>query len=72
LDFRVPIKIDGVIVQPGDIVFGDRDGVVVIPRATEREVFRLALEKVSAENKVKAAIQSGMSATEAYRRFGVM
>jgi regulator of RNase E activity RraA len=66
IDFRVPLEIGGVRVMPGDIVFGDLDGVCVIPRAAEEEVFRRALEKVQKEN------LDGMSAQEAFKMFGVM
>ncbi len=72
IDFRVPLEIGEVRVRPGDIVFGDRDGVCVIPRAAEEEVFRKALEKVQKENLVGQAIEDGMSAQEAFKKFGVM
>ena len=57
---------------PGDIVFGDLDGVCVIPHAAEEEVFRRTLEKVQKENLVGRAIEEGMSAQEAFKMFGVM
>jgi regulator of RNase E activity RraA len=72
IDFRAPLEIGGVRVMPGDIVFGDLDGVCVIPRAAEEEVFRKALEKVQKENLVGQAIEDGMSAQEAFKKFGVM
>jgi regulator of RNase E activity RraA len=72
IDFRVPLEIGGVKFTPGDIVFGDRDGVCVIPRTAEEEVFRRALEKVQKENLVGRAIEEGMSAQEAFQKFGVM
>jgi regulator of RNase E activity RraA len=72
IDFRVPLEIGGVKVMPGDIVFGDLDGVCLIPRAAEEEVFRRALEKVQKENLVGRAIEDGMSAQEAFKKFGVM
>jgi len=59
-------------VKPGDIVFGDLDGVLVIPREAEVEAIRRGLEKASTENKVRDAIQNGMSTVEAFRTFGVM
>jgi Demethylmenaquinone methyltransferase len=73
VDFRLPIEIGGVTVRPGDVVFGDIDGVVVVPCQAEEEVFRRALEKVSTENRLRTEIaENGMSAVEAFRRFGVM
>lgn len=72
VDWRVPVEINGVRVAPGDIVFGDLDGVLVIPRAAEEEAIRRALEKANTENKVRDAIRAGMSTVEAFRTFGVM
>jgi len=72
IDWRVSVEINGVRVKPGDVVFGDLDGVLVIPREAEEEAIRRALEKASTENQVKLAIQRGMSTVEAFRTFGVM
>jgi 4-hydroxy-4-methyl-2-oxoglutarate aldolase len=72
VDFRLAIEIDGVEVQPGDILFGDRDGVVVIPQSTEEDVVRRSVDKVSTDNQVRRAIEQGLSAVEAYSCFGVM
>ena len=59
-------------IEPGDIVFGDLDGVLVIPRRAEAEAIRKALEKASSENRVRDAIASGMSTVDAFKTFGVM
>lgn len=72
VDFRCSIEIGGVRVEPGDIVFGDMDGVCVIPRAAEEEAFRRALEKARGEKKVAVAIRNGMSAAEAWEKFGIL
>jgi len=72
VDFRVPVRIGQVEIHPGDIVFGDIDGVLVIPKAAEDEVVRLALEKASKENLVRKAILEKSSAVSAFERFGVM
>ena len=72
IDYRIPLDIDGVRVDPGDIVFGDRDGVCVVPRKAEREVFVMALEKARGEKKVAKAIAAGMSANDAYAKYGIM
>lgn len=70
--YRCAIEIEGVWVEPGDLVFGDIDGVVVIPRTLEREVVEKALEKARAENVVRKAIEAGMSSTEALARYKVL
>jgi 4-hydroxy-4-methyl-2-oxoglutarate aldolase len=72
VDYRVPVEIHGVRIAPGDIVFGDLDGVLVIPRHAEEEAIRKALEKSSTENKVRDAIRNGMSTVQAFKTFGVM
>ena len=70
--YRVPVEIGGVLVRPGDLIVGDVDGVVVIPREIENEVVRAALEKVFAENLVLEAIRTGMSSTKAFQTYGVL
>jgi regulator of RNase E activity RraA len=72
VDYRVPIEMEGVAIRPGDIVFGDRDGVLVIPQEAADEAIAKAFEKVATENKVRVAIQNGMSTVEAFETFGVM
>ena len=72
IDYRCPIELGGVRIDPGDLLFGDREGVVVIPRDCEDAVLAGALEKVSTEDEVAIAIQNGMSACEALRTYGVM
>ena len=72
LDFRVPIEIAGVRIQPGDIVVGDMDGVCVVPREVEKEVFTGAIEKARGEKVVKKAILDGMSAKEAFEKYGIL
>jgi len=72
IDYRCTIEIDGVRIAPGDLLFGDREGVLVVPRAVEAEAVAKALEKVRTENKVADAIRGGMSACEALATFGVM
>lgn len=72
IDFRVPIEVGQVSISPGDLVFGDMDGVLVIPRNIEDEVLERALRKASGENEVRKAIESGMSATDAFNHFGIL
>jgi regulator of RNase E activity RraA len=72
IDFRVPLEIGGVRVNSGDIVFGDIDGVCIVPREAETEVVTKALEKARGEKLVRKAIEEGMSACEAFDKFGIM
>ena len=72
VDFRLPVTIGQVRVTPGDVVFGDLDGVIVIPQKVEEEVIRKAMEKASTESRVRIAIAGGMSAVDAFARFGVL
>ncbi|MDA8375697.1 MAG: RraA family protein [Planctomycetia bacterium] len=72
VDFRCRIKVGDVIVNPGDVVFGDMDGVCVVPHDIEVEVFTKALEKANGERTVFEAIKKGMLAQEAWDRFGIL
>lgn len=69
--YRVPIIIGQVTVNPGDIVCGDLDGVVVVPRAVEAEVITDALAKARAEKTIRSDLEAGMSATEAFKKHGI-
>ncbi len=72
IDFRVPISIKGVSVNPGDIVVGDIDGVCIVPKQHEVEVITRALEKARGEKMVQKKILEGMSAKEAFDKYGIM
>jgi regulator of RNase E activity RraA len=72
VDFRIPLEVEGVRVRPGDIIFGDIDGVCVIPAEAGHEVFRKALEKVRGEQLVKRSLQEGSSAVSAFEKYGIM
>jgi regulator of RNase E activity RraA len=72
IDFRCRIEIAGVSVAPGDIVFGDMDGVLVVPRAIEAEVMRRAWAKAHGEKRVFQAIKAGMKAQAAWDKFGIL
>src|SRR5277367_418551 len=71
-DFRVPIEIGNVRIRPGDILFGDVDGVLVVPAEAGTEVFTRALEKARGERTVNRDLESGLSAVEAFARHGIM
>lgn len=70
--FRCTIEIGQVTVHDGDLVFGDVDGVLIIPKEVATEVLLKALEKAAGEKRVRKAIEDGMSATEAFAVFGIL
>lgn len=72
IDVDVPVEIDGVAFRPGELVFADADGVVVVPLEIEQEAIRAAWEKVHAENVTRDAIRAGMPAVAAYKKYGVL
>lgn len=72
IDYRVPINIENVHINPGDIVFGDMDGVLILPQEIEREVLIRAYTKATGEKTVLNAINSGMSASNAFEKYGIM
>ena len=72
VDFRVPVEIGAVRVRPGDYLFGDIDGVCVIPAEAATEAFTKALEKARGEKLVRKALEAGSSAVAAFEKHGIM
>jgi regulator of RNase E activity RraA len=72
IDFRIPIQIGQARVAPGDVVFGDLDGVCIVPRHAEQEVFTLAFEKARKEKTVRKALEEGMPSKAAFEKFGIL
>jgi 4-hydroxy-4-methyl-2-oxoglutarate aldolase len=70
--YNVPVQCGGVNVNPGDIVFGDFDGVIVIPREIAEEAITRAEEKAEAENKVREELQRGESVSSVWEKYGVL
>ena len=70
--YNVPIECGGVTVNPGDIVFGDADGVVVVPQSAETAVVEAALEKVSGENRTREELLAGATLREVYDKYGIL
>ena len=68
----VGITCGGVEVEPGDLVLGDHDGVVIVPAALGEEIVTLAEEKVASESMVRAKLAEGMPVSEAFRTYGVI
>ncbi|MDP6060632.1 MAG: hypothetical protein QGH33_17135, partial [Pirellulaceae bacterium] len=72
IDLDVPVEIAGVRFCPGDLVFADLDGIVVVPREIEEQVIERAWQKVHDENRTRDAIRDGLKATEAYEKYGIL
>jgi regulator of RNase E activity RraA len=72
VEFDVPVEISGVRVETGDLVVGDVDGVVVIPRGIEREVLELAYQKTTAETSTREELEQGALLREVYAKYGVL
>ncbi len=72
-DFRTAVALsNGVRVAPGDIVFGDIDGVVVIPSAEAADIVQAALAKVAGEKDVRGMIEAGETTETIFTRTGIM
>ena len=68
----VPIVCAGVAVKSGDLVFGDADGVVVVPAEVEEKVLALAFEKVTGERNTLRDLQAGHRITDVFARYGIL
>jgi regulator of RNase E activity RraA len=69
---RIPVQIGQATIEPGDILFGDCDGVCVIPKRAEVDVFNAALEKARGEKHVRREIEAGMPAGVAFEKYGIL
>lgn len=72
IETDVPVECAGVLVHPGDIIFGDADGCVVIPKALENEVLQEGRARLAAENKTLDALKAGKKLMDVYNEFGVL
>jgi len=68
----VPIVCAGAKVEPGDLVFGDADGVVVIPKSIEDDVLQLAFEKVRGERSTLEDLRAGEKLADVFARYGIL
>lgn len=72
VEINEQVTMAGVPVRPGDLVFADYDGIVVVPSAREDEVLELAFKKVEGESEVRDALRNGMPTAEAFARYGIL
>lgn len=70
VDCQIPIKVGETVVHPGDFVFGDTDGVVVIPQKLTMDVLTAAEDIFERESGMRAELKRGVSVTEAYAKYG--
>jgi regulator of RNase E activity RraA len=68
----VPIECAGVPIASGDLIFGDADGVVVIPKTVEAKVLELAFEKVTGEHNTLRDLQRGDKLADVFARYGIL
>jgi regulator of RNase E activity RraA len=68
----VPVEVAGVRVESGDLIFGDVDGCVAVPKAVATKVVARAIEKVAAEDRTRDALLAGETLREVFARFGVL
>ena len=72
IEVDVPVEVGGVLVRPGDVVFGDADGCIIIPRDLEADVIAGGRKKLAAENKSQKALLDGRLLADVYEEFGVL
>jgi regulator of RNase E activity RraA len=72
VNYDVPIRCGEVLVEPGDLIFADFDGIVVIPQAVETKVLHLTHEKITKENLTRKELLEGKSLREVYDTYGVL
>jgi regulator of RNase E activity RraA len=68
----VPVECGGVLVNPGDLVFGDVDGVVVVPKDIAEGVVEAALKKITSEDTTRDELARGLKLGEVYAKYGVL
>jgi len=71
-EIDVPIRCAGVAVSPGDLVVGDADGVIVIPRAVEAVALDKAFAKVRGENDTREELERGTKLADVFARHGIL
>ena len=70
--YDVPVKCGEVLVNPGDLIFADFDGIVVIPKGVEQQVLSSALEKVGKENVSRRELSQGQTLRKVYDKYKVL
>ena len=71
IEYNVPIRCGGVRVEPGDFIFGDQDGVIVVPQKIVEEVLVKSEERMTKEDKVREALRRGDPIADVTHKYGV-
>lgn len=69
-EWDVSVRIEGIEISPGDIIVGDDDGILCVPRDLAEEVLQYAEDKVSTEDDVREAVKDGTPPLDAYNKYG--
>jgi regulator of RNase E activity RraA len=72
VDYNIPIIIGGVRISPGDLIFADLDGIVIIPKNLEKEVIDEVIKRISTENVVRKELAEGKSMAEVWNKYHVL
>jgi 4-hydroxy-4-methyl-2-oxoglutarate aldolase len=72
VEYDVPVDCGGALVRPGDLIFADYDGVVVVPASIVDEVVRRATEKATRENQTRDELKEGAYLRDVYNKYGVL
>jgi regulator of RNase E activity RraA len=72
VDYNVPVQCGGIVVHPGDLIFADYDGVVVIPTDLVDKTLELARQKIAKENHSRKDLLNGAYLADVYAKYGVL
>jgi len=71
-EYDIPVECGNIRVNPGDLVFGDVDGVVVVPQPIVDEVIDKAYQKIQGESKVREELRSGAGVEATFKKYGIL
>ena len=71
-EYDVPIECGGIRVNSGDLIFGDVDGIVVVPQEIVEDVVEKAWEKVQGENTVREELRAGAGVEATFKKYGIL
>ena len=72
VNYNIPIIIGGVTIFPGDLIFADLDGIVVIPKDSEEKVIEEVIKRISTENVVRKELAEGKTMSEVWKKYHVL